>query len=383
MTERFLPHLIREHIMVDLHTRYGIRPFSPKLEYRIKTVLTPFRKFIIHVNRERKHTQAVPLSKRLIAWRFGFTSLSYSLYELDRHDPRQYLRDFADLDYRLHTPGASSVNDKLNFSRVLGLCNLSCPHIVALIDRGFLLFQDQDPPQTGLRTWIVSLLKTHRKVVFKPAFGGAGLELFFLQRKRNEYEINGIPASLDDICSLLKASRYCLATTFIRQADYAKRIFPPVTNTVRLLTVWDTEKNTPFIAAAAHRFGSMRSFPMDNFHAGRGGLSASVGLESGMLGQAVTLTGSGRVCRYDRHPETGERIKGLTVPHWNEIKNAVVAAAFQFAASPYVGWDLVVTEEGCTFLEGNSPPGTAVWQAHAPLLRDPCVKAFFARQGML
>jgi len=369
--------------MCDIHTRYNIRPYSPTLEYRAKTRLIHLRKLILYMNAEKGQSLPIPFSKRLRAWYLGFTSLSYLLYELDRNDPKQYLPDFADIDYGMHTPSAVSINDKLNFFRNLRSLNLSCPKVLALIDRGSILFQDQGSPQSDLDAWLRSLLEIHGKIVFKPVFGGAGTGIFFLQKKGNGYEINGNSASLSEICRLLKKIRYCLATAFIEQASYAERIYPRVTNTVRMLTVWDAEKKMPFIAASAHRIGSIRSFPLDNFHGGRGGLSAAIDLDSGLLGPGMVLTESGRVCRHDNHPETGEQIKGLTVPHWDEIKQNVMTAAVHFANSPYVGWDLVVTDKGCTFLEGNSPPGTAVWQVHTPLLLDARIRSFYDHQGML
>jgi hypothetical protein len=58
-------------------------------------------------------------------------------------------------------------------------------------------------------------------------------------------------------------------------------------------------------------------------------------------------------------------------------------AAEYFYFSPYIGWDLVVTEAGACFLEANSPPGIAVWQVHAPLLSDPRVRRFFHCHEMI
>jgi hypothetical protein len=181
----------------------------------------------------------------------------------------------------------------------------------------------------------------------------------------------------------MERRRYFLVTEFVRQAVYAKMIYPRTTNTVRLLTIWDRTKEMPIIAAASQRIGTERSYPLDNFHGGVGGLSARIDVDSGELGPGAHLSKSGRLVHLSDHPETGGKIEGTKVPHWRDIKKKVSAAASHFAGSPYIGWDLVVTEEGCSFLEGNSPPGTAVWQVHSPLLMNPLVRRFYREHSML
>ena len=50
---------------------------------------------------------------------------------------------------------------------------------------------------------------------------------------------------------------------------------------------------------------------------------------------------------------------------------------------PFVGWDVIITADGCSFLEANCPPGMPVWQAHQPLLTDPRSRRFFEVLGMI
>jgi len=48
---------------------------------------------------------------------------------------------------------------------------------------------------------------------------------------------------------------------------------------------------------------------------------------------------------------------------------------------PFVGWDLIMTSEGLSFLEGNALMGTWTW--HDPLLDDPRARAFFENLVMI
>jgi hypothetical protein len=45
---------------------------------------------------------------------------------------------------------------------------------------------------------------------------------------------------------------------------------------------------------------------------------------------------------------------------------------------PYVGWDIIVTDDGFCAIEGNNHPHLG-HQDMAPLLTDPRVRAFYER----
>ena len=51
--------------------------------------------------------------------------------------------------------------------------------------------------------------------------------------------------------------------------------------------------------------------------------------------------------------------------------------------APAIAWDLVVTRDGCSVLEGNGPPDVFVWEVHTPLLADPRVRRFYEDHGVI
>ncbi|MFC1883494.1 sugar-transfer associated ATP-grasp domain-containing protein [Thermodesulfobacteriota bacterium] len=369
--------------MNDFLTRYKILPVSRTLEYKVKTWLTPLRKLIVHLKTEKRCPLPVPFSRRLKAWNLGFTSMSYILYDLEKNNPEDYLRDFSDINFIMNNPGAASINDKFNFSQSMRLLGLPSPEIFLLIDRGAVLYSSKGTPDGNLKDAMTTLLENKKRLVLKPAFRGAGFGVFFIETQEHIFLINGIHAEPSEILSFLKKQRYYLVTEFIQQAPYAGKINPHTTNTVRILTIRIETSKTPVIAASSHRIGSRASFPLDNFHGGLGGLSSRINPVSGELGPGIALSESGNLLLHKRHPETGSQIEGVKVPHWESTKKMVLTAASHFAHSPYVGWDLVITGKGCCFLEGNSPPGTAVWQVHEPLLLDQRLRSFYRDRGML
>jgi hypothetical protein len=130
-----------------------------------------------------------------------------------------------------------------------------------------------------------------------------------------------------------------------------------------------------------HRFGRSRSFPVDNFHQGRGGVCAAVDSGSQTLGTAVSLDRQNRREWHSVHPETGSQIEGVTIPGLAAALEGVLAAARCFPEATCVGWDLLITDGGFSILEANAPPGIVVSQAHAPLLADPRTARFFKSHG--
>jgi hypothetical protein len=225
-------------------------------------------------------------------------------------------------------------------------------------------------------------LAARRRALLKPIYGFGGRGIAFLAPAGEGVSVNGATASAGEFDAAVGRLDDYLLTDFVAQHDYAERIHPHTTNTVRLLTLWDDERGEPYLAAACHRFGTARSGRFDNFHGGHGGLSVAIDRETGVLGNAVTLV-DGAVVRRPDHPDTGEAIAGIAVPGWNAVVGAVLAAARALPFAPAIGWDLVVTADGVSCLEGNAPPGTYVWQVHEPLLADPRNRRFFEHRGAL
>jgi hypothetical protein len=327
----------------------------------------------------------VPLSLRgrLRAWRSGFTSKSYVLYGLDRNDPGQYLPDFVDGEYLRTNPEASGLNDKLHFSRVLAGLGIRHARVFGYLDRGRFHPSDNGVGTQSIAVALPHLLAREKRLVLKPSLGHSGRGINFLSVRDGEYTLNEAPETFDRLVSIASALERYLVLEHVQQAPYAARLFPGTTNTLRVLTVRDPVEHQPFVAAASQRIGTSATTPIDNFHAGRGGICADIDLETGILGAALTLTPSGARNSLDRHPETGAQIAGVQVPDWPATRDLVVHVAAQFPEAPVVGWDIVPTADGPAWLEANVPPGTAVWQVHRPLLRDGRVRRFYENLGWI
>ncbi|MBQ7866276.1 MAG: carboxylate--amine ligase, partial [Clostridia bacterium] len=130
-------------------------------------------------------------------------------------------------------------------------------------------------------------------------------------------------------------------------------------NTCRIATLLgDTQQG---IVYAFLRIGNGKV--VDNVDCG--GMAARIDLESGTL---LTVGADKQGNTFDKHPKTGTPIVGFTIPYWEEAKAMCLEAAQKVPQMRFVAWDVAITPEGPTFIEGNSFPSHAIPQfaAHYP-----------------
>ncbi len=323
----------------------------------------------------------VPLTQRMALWRRGFLGEAGALYGFDHNDPSQYLSDYA---HYVRTPfinyGRSSLllDDKLYFYYMMNSVSARTPAIYGIVDEDRVMWIDPPPALEGAPD-ATALLKAEGELVLKPIVGGSGIGISFVSWRGGGLEINGEAADEAAYQRLLAPST--LISERVHQAEYAERISPYATNTLRIVTMWDHELDEPFIAAAVHRFGTSTSKSVDNWRSG--GISADLDIETGEMGPALAFPHSGRLEWLEAHPETGVRIQSVKVPGWADIRAEMLRIAGALSHIVYIGWDVVVTDEGPSIIEGNAFPSPNVVQAHRPLLADERVREFYRHHGII
>ena len=65
---------------------------------------------------------------------------------------------------------------------------------------------------------------------------------------------------------------------------------------------------------------------------------------------------------YEKHPISQTTIKGFQIPCWKEAREMVIEAAKLSPHVRYVGWDVAITVDGPTLVEGNQFPGHDIYQ---------------------
>lgn len=359
------------------------------------------RKFqrLLETEWSTRETYERSLRRRIWLWRRGFLSRSDYLYDLDDNAHERYLSDFARSVRTTQINGEWSIalGNKLISHWLLAEFDEHRMDVFGMVRDGEYLTvgaSDTDRPfadgaslessneHSPATKAVRAHLDEHGRVVLKWTKGGGGENVYICSVEGGTYHVNGEPKSRAEFDAFVSTLDEYLVCEFVEQNAFGRSLYPETTNTLRILTMYD-DAGEPFVPIAIYRMGTDRSAPMDNFS--KGGLNAEIDVETGTLGRAVQLPRSTELVWHTEHPDTGAQIAGVEMPGWETIYERILEIAAANEHVPYVGWDVVPTDEtgGFTIIEGNSYPGTKSLQVHRPLLNDERVRTFYARHGVI
>ncbi|ADD06826.1 uncharacterized protein Nmag_3276 [Natrialba magadii ATCC 43099] len=361
------------------------------------------------------------LRRRLWLWRRGFLSRSDAIYDIDDHRVQDYITDYQRYvrTKRINGTWSVALSNKLLFHRVMQPFDDERMTVYGMVNDGSFHAVDTDsarlspdggvqstssvdtaqtdtPHTTNAAQRVVEQLECDDdgKLVLKWVRGGGGNNVYLCSRTDDGYRVNGEYYADAEFRSLVSNLSEYLVCEHVEQGSFPADLYPKTPNTLRLITMYDEETHEPFIAAGIHRIGTTDSEPLDNFT--QGGLSAEIDLETGELGpgarppNAGSESDSDSVSRQDAvswhttHPDTGAQIKGERIPNWEAIRSRVLEMATSASFLPYIGWDVIVTDDDGSFsvIEANSYPGLKSIQVHGPLLADDRVRRFYEHHGV-
>jgi hypothetical protein len=328
------------------------------------------------VSREWRDFSKTSWSEKWRMWRRGFVSTSALRYDFEHARPDEYIPDWAYFLRvgRINRPYSFLLDNKLAFHMMMQPFAEHLPECFALARAGRLLplRRSDDAPKLRLSDYA----RREGRVVLKRTIGHGGRGIEFVRHVGGDrFEVNGTPQTPAELDQRIHRRHDVLVCEAVEQHSVFARLYPRTTNSVRVLTFWGDDIDAPFVGAATVTFGTSHSYPVD-----RGGIVAPIDLSTGIIGEgSCRRTG----VRTHSHTETGERIEGQPVPHWKELTENLLQIVRSLPHLPYVGWDIAVTEDGFKILEGNNCPAILFIQSFQPLLRDPRVRGFFERHGVI
>lgn len=192
----------------------------------------------------------------------------------------------------------------------------------------------------------IEWMKKHKEFFAKPNNGQCGKGIERISLTDDE--------CLESLYEYLVDNKLELLEAPIKQHEKMNELNPSSVNTIRIVTVMNENKGVTILTAFS-RIGNGKH--VDNFNSG--GMTAKIDVNTGkILEEAVNKKGE----IFVKHPETGTRIKAFQIPNWNEAKNMVEEAAKLSPNVRYIGWDVAITPEGVTLVEGNQFPGHDLYQ---------------------
>lgn len=206
--------------------------------------------------------------------------------------------------------------------------------------KNFKKYIDRDSFYKGSFEELESFLSKHDEIMYKPVNGLAGSNV----KKIITSDINSKDEFYDEIIK-----KDILLESYVKQHESVSKFAPNSVNTIRVMTFSYNGKSE--IVLAMMRFGNGRE-NVDNFH--KGGMGVLVDIETGCLvGKAVDKDDN----IFDEHPYSNIKFDGFKIPNWDIIKKTCLEAANVSDKIHMVGWDVAVTDKGCTFIEGNRRAG--------------------------
>jgi hypothetical protein len=335
------------------------------------------------INKELKTHNGIGLRKKCFCYSKGFFSDAYVLYDFGKTSFKNYLNDIQENIFARHInrPYLTFIDNKLMFSLLVTPYGPALEETM-LVMNGKLIHLGPGNRYNSWESLIKKMIDETKEYIVKEIDGASGTGVFKISTRGNDLLINEVVYDASEFISRLCSLDNYMISPFIKQARYSDIIYGQSVNTVRLLTMINPDTNMAFIAAAAHRFGTKESFPVDN--CARGGLTARIDIETGKMGKATrTKVRSGRKEWFSHHPDSGSVIEGVEVPLWHEIVKHILVLSERLSFVPYIGWDIVVLENGFTIIEGNDGPDIKLHQVHEPLLVKEEVRRFYQHYNVI
>jgi len=185
------------------------------------------------------------------------------------------------------------------------------------------------------------------KIVFKAANGKCGNGVVI--RPASEFTSSSLK-------EFMHQGGYDLAEAFIIQHPEINRLSPSAVNTVRIFTQLNQLNEVELLGS---RLRISVNSQVDNMAAGN--LAAPIDEETGIVSGPGVYSDITKADEH-HHPVTGVEIPGFEIPWWKEMVKMVKEAQLFNLQNRSIGWDIVVTENGPGFIEGNHDWCKLLWQ---------------------
>lgn len=276
------------------------------------------------------------------------------------------------------------VDDKLKTKQLAQAAGISTPALYQVISQ-----------QHEIRN-LATMLADYPDFAIKPAQGSGGDGIIIIEQHRDQRyrKVNGEMLNLFELqhhISSILGGLYSLGGHADSALIEYRIRFDPVFSSITYQGVPDIRiivfRGVPVMAML--RLPTRQSQGKANLH--QGALGVGIDIASGKTNLAVIANH-----HIEEHPETGYRLEGVTVPHWQEIL-LTAARCYELTGMGYLGADFVLDrDKGPLLLELNARPGLNIQianhagllprlrqvQALSPLSPDPEQRVAYAREQL-
>lgn len=244
-----------------------------------------------------------------------------------------------------HYDMCAVMKDKWVFSQMCEAYELATPHTFGFINNGTLISNELK----GFE----SLLDSNYDVMFKPVDGACGIGIFHLRSSEGKIVVKGKEISVKQLKDMVSNGRYLIQQFINNQHEGMSRLYPDACNTLRITVAREGDKTR--VLGRMCMLGA-HGTDCSNWHFG--GVSVN-------LKEDGTLDKYG-YCKIDKkvtaHPDSGVVFEGYKIPYFDESVALAKRATECFYGFCSIGWDVAITSEGPTLIEGNDDWGIVAHQ---------------------
>ena len=133
-------------------------------------------------------------------------------------------------------------------------------------------------------------------------------------------------------------------------------------NTIRIITGKNKTNNQVEFVTGFLRIGGGDSV-MDNIAGG--GIAVGINFETGFLDHFGFMFNNNKSQRIKEHPVLHIPFDSIQIPHLHEAINSSIRLHERLDCLRFIGWDVAITPESISFIEGNDNPGLSQ-DCHGP-----------------
>ena len=293
-------------------------------------------------------------------WRYGNTEKYYFAYGFDRKSLglkricEEYIINesafMKKMDYHNDNPGQKMfhgkciVADKFYFYLFLSSLNIPTPKILYYTRNGKLLYGFE-----GNENGISSVFSKDMDAFAKPFGGQMGDGAFAIKIKDSAIYVDGqLQPRMDYLLQTFTNTNYVIQERVI-QHPLMNKLCSTAVNTIRLLTLI-----TPDEEIIAYRAGlriGREGSCVDN--CAKGGIFVGIDMNTGkLLKKGIIKPPYGNTVF--QHPDNGIVFEGFEIPFFKQAVEMAKELHSKLYRIHSVGWDIAITQDGPTFIEGNS-----------------------------
>lgn len=322
----------------------------------------------------------LPLKQRLWALKRGFWPSRIKWYGLTEENYRDYIndRDYYRI-YPLNNGFSMWIDDKLTMKYVLSKYNNYMPEYYCKTDENCNIIPLMDFPNDFEKSidGLISLLVNKKIIAVKKLDGYVGMGFYKLRYDSSAdlFYANDDSFHIYEFEQFIFTLKGYLFTEFVLQNDYFEKIYPMSAHTIRVQTV--KYDNNP--AECIYSFIRIGSDKTKHCVSAIGdSITAVVNVDDGMIEHGFYMDDNKEWVTCTVHPDTGESFVGR-IPEWDFIVSKCLEMHEYMNELEYLGFDVIITNQGFKICEINSHSGIGAMQYDWPMMKDERCFRYFSR----